>query len=492
VAGQLTCERLEWQDQVDPASAQPASANVSDLTVDDYNNVFTTGTVGGDPVDLTMAPDTTQSYVQKLTGITSSPDGTLVTVTRWTVGGGAGFCAPLPGRTTTSNPCLSGIDTWPGNRYLVYYSEPEGCADGRGAIGELNISNNTVRRWCFTNLPADANGPVMQPRQLNIDHWGRIWVVTGSGHLVSLDVKKNLLTKHAIPAGALSDPFGVAPDDDVIGYTDADQSNSRVGMLLPNRTTIYAPPQCASAPIQTVTVRLLRERASVATGSVAPQGFVVPTTVTSTTDGVFVDAMIGINGGHDSQSPLGITPAKWKGQGAFFYAVGLAGDGANRVGFVRLPMPQKVGHPRDDDDPEDGYDHDKHPQGWHTHATTDGDDDDDDGLPASLDLPLAQEYVNVGDPVAVNAGQFVEYPVAASPTSLALIGSVVAADPTSVLEVDIYNALGTLVASQAGAGTAVATLALPAPGNYTVRVRNIGFSPLTHTPMFIVREPPIQ
>ena len=214
-----TCARTEWQDQV-------GSLNVSDLSVDDQNHVFTTGV---DPASLDQ-PNPDNSYVQMLTPGTGA-------ITRWTVGGGAGFCAPLPS-TGTSLPCISGITVLPGNRNLVYFSEPQG-QDGFGNVSELNISTNTVRRWSLSALtPPDAQGgPVRQPRQLTIDRSGIVWVVTGSGHLVSLDPCRNQMRVHTIPTAALSDPFGLAPDDDVIGYSDA--GNNKIGMVFPK-----GPQQC--------------------------------------------------------------------------------------------------------------------------------------------------------------------------------------------------------------------------------------------------------
>jgi hypothetical protein len=93
-------------------------------------------------------------------------------VKRWTVGDGAGFC---PG-AGLSAPCLSGIAVHPSNNRLVYYSEPSG-----NNIGELDVYTNQVRRWSLN--PMGAN----EPRQLHVTRAGKIWVVTGSGDLVSLD-----------------------------------------------------------------------------------------------------------------------------------------------------------------------------------------------------------------------------------------------------------------------------------------------------------------
>src|SRR5437016_217090 len=166
-----TCQRTTWLDQ--------DTFNVSDLTVDDWNNVFTTAAAA--TTDPTATPDPSQSYVQRLVP-GPAPQGTVATatVTRWMVGGGAGFCALLPDRTTTSFPCVSGVAAMPSVHNLIYYSEPGG-QDGVGNIAELNTSTNTVRRWSLAALPPDAQGGIVQqPRQLYIDRSSRIWVITGS------------------------------------------------------------------------------------------------------------------------------------------------------------------------------------------------------------------------------------------------------------------------------------------------------------------------
>jgi streptogramin lyase len=480
-ANPQTCERIEWFDQ-------PTSFNVSDLVIDDYNNVFTTAAVGGDPTNG-IAPDLDQSYVQKLTPGTVPANGMTadVTVTRWTVGGGAGFCADLMGsHTTTSFPCLSGIAVHPTNQNLVYYSEPEGT-DGIGNIAELNISTGCIRRWRLSALPPDENGAVQQPRQLHIDRWGVVWVITGSGHLVNVNPCTNKMSAHAIPLGTASDPFGLAPDDDVVGYTDA--GNSKVGMLFPKNATISVTPATAYVTPTSPTIKAMGERANVASGSVAPQGKVVHGEITTNPNGdVFVEAFVGLTGGNDSESPLGITPNKGKGQGTFFYSVGMPGSGADRVGFVRLPMPKKVKHPRDDDDAEDGWDHNSHPSGWHV---SDDDDDDSDGFENEFDSPTAREVIQVGDSAPLNPGQTADYPMIASSTSLALIAIAASdTDPTALLKVEIYNAVGALIASSpATPGLAAATVLLPAPGNYTARVRNLALGTVTYTPKLIVRQP---
>jgi len=451
-----TCQRINWADQT--------GVNVSDLAVDDLNRVFTTTAVNPD--------DPTTSYVQMLvpgTAGTTGATGTTI-VTRWNVGGGAGFCPTA----VTSGPCVSGIDVHPYNRSLVYYSEPSG-----NNIGELNVATNDVRRWSTLTVGAS------EPRQLSIDRWGIIWVVTGSGHLVRLDPAINKMSAHQIPNGALNDPFGVAPDDDVIGYTAS--GLNKVGMLLPADQGMTVMPTKANIPPGSASVPFTVEASNVATGSVPPHGKVAMATITSPGDGnTYVEAQLD-SGGNDDQSPLGITPAKWRGQGTFFYAVGFNMQGADRVGFVRLPMPKKLKHPRDDDDTDDGCCSPTPPVGWHN---SDIGDADDDGQGDEIDSPTANEIATIGDPAPLNPGQSVDYPVTASPTTLALLAMATADNVLGQITVEIYNAVGALVAGSSSApGAATSTLALPAPGSYTVRVKNWGMSAISQTPTIVVKEP---
>jgi hypothetical protein len=483
-----TCPRTKWVDQADNGF------NVSDLAVDDLNNVFTTNAV-----DLN---NPASSYVQMLKPGAARACGTSnASVTRWNVGGGAGFCPTA----AASGPCVSGIAGHPTNRNLVYYSEPTGsepgAADMKGNIAELNISTsaNNVRRWSLAKLGRILGDDIHEPRQINIDSYGIVWVVTGSGHLVSLDPApgKNRMASHQIPLGQTNDPFGVAPDDDVVGYTAS--GLNKVGMLFPKRPTVTVTPSTASVAPLCAPVDMFSERAKVAAGSVPPDGKVVQAFITTNPDGdVFVEAQLDSNG-NDSTSPLGITPNKGKAEGTFFYAVGINTSSTtdpqtgqtvavDRVGFVRLPMPQKAWHPRDDDDAEDGWDHNSHPAGWHTSAVG---DDDADGLENAFDLPTAHENVQVVDgapPIA--GGQSADFPVTTSPTSLALIATATASDPLAQIGVEIYDGVGLLVATSAPSlGVAVATVSLPAAGTYNVRIRNYGMTSVTHTPRLIVREP---
>ena len=474
-----TCELTIWEDRL-------LNVNTSDLAIDGANRVFTAATDIPEPIHNPLG----LAYVQMLTPGPAPSTGTTATVQvkRWLVGGGAGVCATAG----FGGPCLSGIDVY-SSKYnnLVYYSEPAG-----NNIGELNISTNLVRRWSLSLLGAS------EPRQLNIDHSGKIWVVTGSGHVVSLDPRTNRMTKHKVP---MEDPpsdddlFGVAPDDDVIGYTNASATQNKVAMVFPKDSAMYVSPTCDTlCPFsQDVTVR---SDVSIAeTDTVPPQGKIVPVTITPKTDGTFVEARIdqvvscttGNCSPVNSLSPRGITPNRGKAQGTFFYTVGFSADengNTVRLGFARLPNKGKIKHGRDDEDCDDGEDAAKHP-GWHDHSSH-PDDADDDGVDSRYDSPTSREDSETGETAALGAGQIVEYPLTASATTLALIATVAADDPLAQMGIEIYNQLGALVASGASVGgLAAATVPAPAAGTYKVRVKNYGLRSFNHTPTLLVREP---
>ena len=467
-----TCELTVWQDQPELVS----DFNASDLAVDGMNRVFTTATL------VFGAADT--AYVQMLTPGPAPVPGDLtatVKVKRWPVRGGAGFCQ-LAG---SGGPCLSGIDVYHSKyKNLVYYSEPAG-----NNIGELNIVTNVVRRWSLNPLGA------FEPRQLNIDHRGRIWVVTGSRHLVSLDPATNKMTRHQVPIGIPgdSDLFGVAPDDDVIGYTDAGLTENKVAMLFPKGHPVQVTPTCETLCPFYEDVPVTSEASIADSASVPPQGKIAPVTITSKPDGTFVEARIDqaecasswcspVN----SLSPRGITPNRGKAQGTFFYTVGFSD--AVRIGFARLPHKDKIKHGRDDDDCDDGKDAGTHPR-WHDHGAH-HDDEDDDGVHSKYDYRTSREDAETGDSTPLAAGQTVEYPLTASATTLALIANVTADNPLAQIGVEVYNQVGALVANGVSvAGVAVATVPMPAAGDYKVRVKNYGLGAITHTPTLLVREP---
>jgi hypothetical protein len=467
-----TCERTVWLDQDGTVNS------LSDLAVDDYNNVYSTHAPG----EVVAA-----AYLQRLT-----PASPSATITRWAVGGGAGLCTGF-----ASDPCVAGVAVHPFNRYLVYYSEEFSNNIAELNTSPTNTSTSKVRRWSLAALSAEvcANQQpcrdIFGPRQLHIDRSGKVWVVTGSGHLVSLDPHSNFMTAHDMPSEILSDPFGVAPDDDVIGYTNA--GANKVGMLIPRAKAFCIAPQPAYVEKVTTNIPSDPQRALVTSNKVTPYGKTVLALITSQSDGTYVEAQINERTDatpNDSTLPLGITPAKAKAEGTFFYAVGEpTANGKNRVGFVRFPtLKEKMKHPRDDDDRDDGWAGEDKWHDWHGHA--DADDDDDDGIRNAHDSSSGSETVDRRDSTSLANGQSADYSMIASPTSLALLAIAEADDPMAQLGIDVYNAQGILIArSVPSLKIAVAQVALPAAGTYTWRVRNYGAAAVTYTPTSIVREP---
>jgi hypothetical protein len=463
--------------------------DVSDVAVDDRNNVFTTHTPDLNP---------TLSYVQRLTpGINSAQ------VTRWLIpGSGAGLCGDTaaPIDESSNTPCISGIAVHPTNRNLIYFSEPT-----TNSVAELNIGSSpaAVRRWSLDALSAACVpsatvtcGRISGPRQLQIDRRGKVWVVTGTGNLVSLDPCNSRMTIHELPDNVTADPFGLAPDDDVIGYTSS--RTNKVGMLLPKgRTYCVQPSKPVCVDKTTICQFPARTSPSVCnSNTIGPIGKTVAGQVTKKDDGTFIEAKIDTaldaNGNpmsdpNPSLNPLGITPVKNKAQGTFFFTVGMNAALVDRVGFVRLPIRERITCKRDDDDEDDGWEGEHSWHDWHGHAEG---DDDDDGVENQYDQRTTREDEQTGEPAPVAAAASVDYPLTASPTSLALIAMAKADDALAQIGVEIYDAAGLLVATSAPApGVSVATLPLPAAGNYKVRVRNFNATGIVHTPTFIVREP---
>ena len=502
-AGSSTCPRVVWTMEGDDPLL------VSDVAADDANHIFTTGVSQADARFAT-------GYVQMLDPAaaqktTLDTGGNLVTTTlvkRWADDFGAGICTSNVGISTV---CNAGIDVRPNKQNLIYFVEVG--ADGHGFIVELNVSNSTpsttnpnVRRWSLAKLGALTNDPaIAQPRMLKIDRSGRIWVNTGSGHLVSLDPNTNRMTKHQIPGvatngdSASNDPWGVAPDDDVIGYTAANLN--KVAMMFPKRAPVTVPPAAGFLPVVDFTVVVSKETSDVVKTSVPGTPKIVATRTTANTDGIFVEGFIDTGTAADgststpSMQPLGITANRAKAQGSFFYTVGLSGtddplqpNPAKRIGFIRLPMKDKAKFARDDDDPDDGFDRTREPR-WHN---AEPDDDDADGVPNEYDTNTTRDNMTVSDPAIVAVGQSWDYPMSTSPTTLALIAAVTPDVATATIAVDVYNAIGTLVGTSGPIiGAAVATVPTPAAGTYTIRVRNLGTAAVTPTSTTVVREPGI-
>jgi len=487
-----------WDFIEDPESD---GAFVSDVAVDDGRRIFTTGR-SSNPTGLFPL-----GYVQMLiptkVAFTSNTDPITApagTVTRWGVPGVDQCDAIGGGEAGISGFCNSGIDFRSSDQNLVYFSN-----QGNNSIDELNVTTSKIRRW---PLPKDADGaPVLQPRMLKIENNDTVWVITGSGHLVSLNPKNssgcpsgtNKMTRHRVPPEVMAnDGWGIAPDSNVVGYTDA--NNNKVGMLIPRDAGVCVPPVPDSAVKEDITTTVTTVPNLVVSDVVKGDPKTVLKQTTKKNDGTFVEAVINQPAPGsvdptmkqpDSMSPLGITPVKSKAQGTFFYAVGFSaaagfnGPSAKRIGFVRLGIPERIRNPRDDDDDDDGYQTAN--AGWRVGAVGDM---DGDGVPDEYDTNTSRDNATFADAAILPVAQIMEYPVSTTATTLALIAAATPDIATATISVDVYNSLGTLVGSSGPiVGAAVATIPTPAAGNYTVRVRNLSTLAVTPTPAMVVREP---
>jgi hypothetical protein len=500
---------LRRWDFSDPESPDPDSFLVSDIAVDDSRRIFSVGRSQAFQTGYVQVLNPTKVAFTSSTNPINAPVGT---VTRWHVDG-VDQCQSFG----ISGFCNSGIDFRPSNQNLVYFADQvsfgttiiDGEVIGIGAIGELNLSNGQIRRW---PMPLDANGQqVAQPRQLKIDSNDTVWAITGSGHLVSVNAKnssgcpagKNRVTRHRIPPEVFqNDGFGIAPDSNVVGYTDA--NNNKVGMLLPHDAGVCEEAVPDTATNMDIPSTVTTVQTFVASDIVNGDPKTALKQTTPKSDGTFVEAVINMPAPGfvdptmkqpDSLSPLGITPARSKSQGTFFYAVGLsAGTNpaqcpcpAKRVGFVRLGVPERINNPRDDDDDDDGFTT-ANPNWRIGHAG----DDDGDGVDDQYDGKTSKENMTGYDPSPLPAMNTTDYTVSTSATSLGLIASAQADNPTATLAVDVYNAVGTLVGTSGPlVGIAAVTVPTPGAGNFIVRVRNLSGSSVNQTPTIVVREPAV-
>jgi len=483
-----TCERVVFSYPENGGTfADPIQ--LSDIAIDDTNRVFTTGL--GAPNSPTAA-----GYVQLLNPAApqkiDSYGKVLITAKRWPVNSSAGTCI---GSSAFNISCIAGIDLHPGKQNLVYFTE-----FGANSIAELDVNNlaptstkPNIRRWLLSTVDATVRGP----RMLKIDRRGRLWVNTESGHLVSLDPSTSKMTVHPLPDRDAADPFAVAPDDDVVGYTAA--GTNKVGMLFPKFQAVYVPPTKAVVPPIDTDVLVTKEPSPRNDGT-APADAKIVALDTAPCNGTCVEANVDKvlfttnPAAGPSLSPLGITPNMSKAQGTFFYTVGFTGDVTNpsiakRLGFVRLPNKEQIKNGRDDDDTDDGFDRNRDAR-WHN---AEPGDEDADGVPDQYDMNTSTDNMTIADPVVVPVGQSGDYPTATSATTLALIAAVTPDIATATIAVDVYNSLGTLVGTSGPiVGVGVATIPTPGAGNYKVRVRNLGPSAVSPTPTIVIREPLIQ
>jgi hypothetical protein len=510
------CDGTTWlrQQVVDAQGAADATpidtSGTSDVAVDDNNNVYVAFSAGPDPSTIDATPN--HSFIQKL-----NPGLNTFNITRWYVGGGAGLCgttvAPFqPG----SDPCLSGVTVNPRNQSLVYYAEPTGGVDSQGilnnsgAIGELDTVKNVVRRWSLADLKDPS---IRDPRQLIFDNDGRIWTVTGSGHLVSLDPRNNRMSKHSLPDGQLNDLFGVAPDGGVIGYTAAAEGFSKVAMLLPKRnevppitpTTFPVARRPFTTPPDPFDAIQMNGQASPVAKTIAvrpgttPEGsrVVEALTETATLAGTMTPA--------PSTSPLGIIPDGNAAVGTFFYAVGMPDDFTSKmIGRIRLRKDVGARIERDDDDidddgkradVDDDVDDDGIPNTMDADNDNDGTsdlmdaDDDDDGIEDDFDTKDKKETKQTSQQ-DVAAGSSAQDVFTVNPGTLLVVASATSTDLLASLVVEIVNSAGQVVASSLPTPGAAAVTFVPpsAGGTYTLRVKNPSFGLSTISTKILTRE----
>jgi len=483
----------------------------SDVAIDDYNNVFTVSgallpdlsipgpglALPDSPTSPAPAAEPGTSFVQRLS---PSPDNTLSKVIRWYVGHNVGICSSF------SSPCISGI-TYDKRRDKIYFSEPGDGADDFGAIAELDMARSAVRRWDFAALSVTGD-VVREPRQLNIDNDGKLWTVTGSGHLVSLDPGKNRMSKHKTPTfapGDVADLFGVAPDSGLIGYTDSSVTTSKVGMLAPDKDFVPVSPKTTYVPSRSLTILATGARANRTSGSTPPQPKVVFGQRVNNGDGQFTEAVTNSNG-NDSFMPLGITPDTNASVGTFFYAVGDPGALMfNRIGRVRLPRAkEKARIERDDDDNDDDgkrndvdddVDDDGVKNAMDSDSDNDGtpdsmdDDDDNDGIEDSFDTKDHKE-TKQSSQQDLTTGASAQDPFTVNPGTLLVVLSAISTDVLAPVTIEVVDATGQVVASSlASPGAAALTWIPPAAGgDYTLRVRNQSPGASTISTKILTRE----
>jgi streptogramin lyase len=473
---------------------------VSDVAVDNSNRVYYA----------------TAGVINRLNASAGCSKGTRCAdaeIMKWFVNGGVGECIGGP----ETNPCLSGVAVHPRFQHLVYFTD-----NRLNQIGELDTSSKAcsspgtctskVRRW---DLPNGASGP----RQINVDTDGIVWVIASdnlTAHLVSLDPKNNKITTHRVPTGIGNDPWGVAPDSGMIGYTDfaADPTNPdgpdlhKVAMLIPRGKgdTVYPAPETAVRTPTQVTPAC--EDSNFKYGDADPKRRKVPTRVTPNAEGVFVEALINQNTEYEmrrSMFPLGITPDLDRSTGAFFYAVGEADNlSVNRIGHARLSREKQKGkHDRDDDDIDDdginsGADNDDDDDGWADDVDDDDDndgdkddvddDDDNDGIKDAYDTPEHRESQD-NYSSQMSAAQVEEFQMTAGASTLAMIVTAVADNPLALVLLEVRNPAGLLVVSTPPTpGVAAIALTPSGAGVYTVRVKNAGLSAAGISTTLLTRE----
>jgi hypothetical protein len=442
---------------------------VSDVAVDNQNNVYSTSNGVLERVNAGADSCAVQPCAP-------------ASITQWPLNSplqSAGNCQT----PTAASPCISGVAVHPQYQNLVYVAEP---ADN--TIAEVDTSCGNIRRWNVGSVLDSAGTPASQPRQINIDQDGIIWIVTGSGHLVSLDPKRSIMASYPIPASALNDTFGVAPDAGMIGYTATAPGPTlnaapqhKVAMLVPKTNGTYVCWTPSQTTPGTVLIQPICATAIVDSGSTPGIARTVNTMITPEPSGTFVEAYINQNtdttNPRTSMLPLGIAPDFDKAVGTFFYAVGEPDNpSVDRIGYARLPRKGfKAKHEREDKDCND-----------------DGsgqDDEDHDGVPDRYKTNDSHAKMDRHND-SLAPGQTTEYNLSTGSSTMAIVAAIQSDNILEPVSVQVIDPNGiTLALPVATPGMAVATVIPTTAGTYTVRVKNEGALPINPETQLITREP---
>ena len=502
--------RVTWEDR-------PFVPEMSDVSVDTRNGGTTVFTAAPfyDPADFPGSDGVVQRLRPSMPEFRNGRWVVPALVTRYPIGGGAGTCNDLPG--SVGSPCIPGITVDRRRGHPIYVSEPQFVnADGSvGAIGEIDPrpvhcpGTSTpacvrVRHW---PLPAGTG----EPRQIRVDDLGRVWGITSTGHLFSLEIDRSCdrakVTRHD-PLGFDEYLFAVAPDGGLIGFTDT--NNNKVSVLLPQRTPVPVTP--AIAFIRPIERTIFGDRVPVtpATHVIEPANVeAMGVRYTTPNDGTYVetDVSTGIvrsNTSAPSMFPTGMEPdGKWK-TGAFFYGVAFS-DGTNRIGHLAVKVDRNedvecrrgdhdVDHDGIDDENDDDMDGDGIPNFLDDDSDNDtvpdviDDDKNDDAIEDTHQSPGHREDKR-SDRGVMAAGETRDYEMTYTANSVSLLAIVEAAEVTAPLSIEILDDAGTVLSSTpAVLGKAVMTSTPALPGVYTVRVKNAGQSPVSYTTTLIGKQ----
>lgn len=464
-----------------------------------------TGTDGGEGVVQRLRPRQPQ-FGQTVAVVPAD-------VTRWLVGNGAGTCTD----TGVSAPCIPGIAVDRRRGHPIFFSAP-GFPSSGGAIGELDPrpvkcdpydmlnSCAKVRYWRLPN-PNPTGVAISGARQLLVDDYGKLWGITSSGHLFSLEVSSSsnraIFTIHNPDGPGLEDLFAVAPDGGTIGFTDS--NNNEVSVLFPQKFEIKVD------AVPDVAVRVER-RLDGQREAAQPAGYAIATRVadaqglkyTKANDGTYVETNVATGvvqnaGGSDvaSEGPTGMQPDGSRKTGSFFYGVTFSGGETNRIGHFEATVdPEKELEARKDDDDydddgnENGDDPDDDDDGYGDAADNDDDNDcvpdamdndhDNDGIENEHDTASHRENKRT-DRGSMAPGTSKGYEMVWDANSVLILAIIEAADLTTPLSIEIVDPNGAVILSTPPAlGKAVASAVPALPGVYTIRAKNGGTQTTTY------------